>query len=79
MDHIDKSGPLDIQKGQQITNLKNIKIMETKRFDYTLDNSINDCVYYDAYLEISWKQVVEDIQSIADEYGAEIVSIERYN
>ena len=53
--------------------------METKRFDYTLVNGINDCVYYDAYLEISWKQVVEDIQSIADEYGAEIVSIERYN
>jgi hypothetical protein len=74
-----KSGPLDIQKGQQITNLKNIKIMEIKRFDYTLDNGINDCVYYDVYLEISWKQVVEDIQSIADEYGAEIVSIERYN
>ncbi len=42
-------------------------------------HGINDCVYYDAYLEISWKQVVEDIQSIADEYGAEIVSIERYN
>lgn len=53
--------------------------METKRFDYTLDNGINDCVYYDAYLEVSWKQVVEDIQEIADDYGAEIVSIERYN
>lgn len=74
-----KSGPLDIQKGQQITNLKTSRLWKQKRFDYTLDNGINDCVYYDAYLEISWKQVVEDIQSIADEYGAEIVSIERYN
>lgn len=42
-------------------------------------NGINDCIYYDEYLEISWKAVIEDIQEIADEYEAEIVSIERVN
>lgn len=29
--------------------------MKTIRFDYTLSNGINDCIYYDEYLEISWK------------------------
>lgn len=53
--------------------------MKTIRFDYTLSNGINDCIYYDEYLEISWKAVIEDIQEIADEYEAEIVSIERVN
>lgn len=53
--------------------------MKTIRFDYTLSNGINDCIYYDEYFEISWKAVVEDIQEIADEYGTEIVSIERVN
>lgn len=50
--------------------------MKTIRFDYTLSNGINDCIYYDEYLEISWKAVIEDIQEIADEYEAEIVSID---
>lgn len=30
-----------------------MKIMKTIRFDYTLSNGINDCIYYDEYLEIS--------------------------
>lgn len=25
--------------------------MKTIRFDYTLSNGINDCIYYDEYLE----------------------------
>lgn len=53
--------------------------MKTIRFDYTLSNGINDCIYCDEYLEISWKAVIEYIQEIADEYEAEIVSIERVN
>lgn len=53
--------------------------MKTIRFDFTLSNGINDCIYYDECFEIPWKEVIEDIQEIADEYEAEIVSIERVN
>lgn len=53
--------------------------MKTIRFDYTLSNGINDCIYYDECFEIPWKEAIEDIQEIADEYEAEIVSIEQVN
>lgn len=31
--------------------------MKTIRFDYTLSNGINDCIYYDEYLEFLGKQL----------------------